>query len=642
MMGMASRRVYLEMTPWEDALEQWMEALGGSSRPTETLEVEAALGRVLAGPAMALTSSPHYHASAVDGVAVRARDTYGADETNPLRLALGQAAVEVNTGDIMPGGFDAVIMVEDVHIDGGQVEITGAASPWQNVRLAGEDIVATEMILPGGHALRPQDIGALLAGGITQVSVAAKPRVTIIPTGSEVVEPGPHAPPGRVPDTNSRVLAALVREWGGVPTRCPPVPDEPGELTRTISRAMEDSDVVAVIAGSSAGTRDFTRDVLGSLGRVVVHGIAAKPGKPAILAVVQGKPVIGVPGYPVSAVVAAELFIRPLLYRMCGTVPPPRPVVRSCLGRRVVSTLGVEEFVRVKLGRVEGRVVAVPISRGAGLLSSLVRADAVVRVPRLSEGLEEGREVMAEVWGIEPDLDKTLLIIGSHDMSLDLLAHMALPLGIRVSSAHVGSLGGITALRRREAHASGVHLLDETTGAYNKPFVQRLLPGRDWVLVRVATRQQGLMVAPGNPLGIRGLQHLQGDVTFVNRQKGAGTRVLLDHYLGLLGIDPRSIRGYDREEHTHMAVASAVKSGAADAGLGILAAARALGLDFVPVAQEPYEILVSRETSGSGAFQTLLGIIRSEEFKKGLQELGGYDTSDTGKETPVEGGLTGA
>jgi putative molybdopterin biosynthesis protein len=631
------------MTPWEDALKAWMEALGDSFQPsTETLEVETALGRVLAGPAMALTSSPHYHASAVDGVAVRARDTYGADETSPLRLALGQSAVEVNTGDIMPGDFDAVLMVEDVHIEAGQVEITSAASPWQNVRLAGEDIVATEMILPGGHTLRPQDIGALLAGGITRVSVCARPRVTIIPTGSEVVDPGPHSPPGRVPDTNSRVLAALVREWGGVPARSAPVPDEPEELTRVISRAMDNSDVVAVIAGSSAGTRDFTRDVLGRLGRVVAHGIATRPGKPAILAVVQGKPVIGIPGYPVSAVVAAELFLRPLLYRMCGTVPPPRPLVRSRLGRRVVSTLGVEEFVRVKLGRVDGRVVAVPISRGAGLLSSLVRADAVVRVPLLSEGLEEGREVAAEVWGIEPDLDRTLLIIGSHDMSLDLLGQMALPLGIRVSSAHVGSLGGITALRRREAHASGVHLLDEATGEYNKPFVQRLLPGRNWVLVRVATRQQGLMVSPGNPLGIKGLGHLEGDVTFVNRQKGAGTRVLLDHHLGLLGIDPRSINGYDREEHTHMAVASAVKSGAADAGLGILAAARALGLDFVPVAQEPYEILVSRETYDTGPFQALLGIIRSEAFKTGLLELGGYDTRDTGKETLVEGGPTGA
>lgn len=638
---MVTQRIYLDTIPWEEALEKWFDALGCPMTVCEELPVEEALGRVLGGPVFARSSSPHYHASAVDGFAVRAEDTFGADESRPVRLRLGEQAQALNTGEPLPEGFDAVIMVEDVYLEGEMVEITEAVAPWQHVRLSGEDIVATEMILPGGHTLRPQDVGAVLAGGVTVVPVRSRPRVGIIPTGDEVTEPGCDVVPGRVPDTNSRVLGCLVRDWGGEPERRSPVPDDPAKLSRVLLEALEQCDVVVFIAGSSAGTRDYTRDVLEDAGSVVAHGISTRPGKPAILAVVQGKPVMGAPGYPVSLVVAAELLLRPLLYRMAGTVALPRPQVKAFLSRRVVSSLGVEEFVRVKMGKVAGRIVAVPLARGAGLLTSLVRADAIVRIPLLSEGLEEGSEVRAEIWGPEPDLDNTVLVIGSHDMSLDLLAQIALPLGIRVSSAHVGSMGGINALRRGEAHAAGVHLLDETTGEYNRGFVERLLTG-EWVLLRVALRQQGLMVKQGNPKGIRDFGDLSRDVTFVNRQRGAGTRLLLDHELRNRGISPGSIRGYQREEYTHMAVASAVKSGAADVGLGILAAARALGLDFIPVAEEPYELLISREAMENPSVMSLMGVICSDEFKSGLEALGGYDTRETGREYHVRGGVQDA
>lgn len=636
------RKVYLEDLPWEEAHGRFMDYLRGAGAlepcPAEVVPVEKALGRVTAGPVYARISSPHYNASGVDGVAVRSKDTYGASETSPVHLAVGEQAQIVDTGDPLPPGFDAVIMIEDVHWVGDRVlEIIEAVPPRQHVRVVGEDFVAADMLLPAGHTVRPADIGALLTGGVGEVAVRARPVVALLPTGTELVElaeAGKALVPGNIIESNSRMLAAMVREWGGEPLRYPITPDDPQKLKEAVARAAGEADIVVVGSGSSAGREDYTSSIIGELGRVLVHGAAIRPGKPVILGEVAGVPAVGVPGYPVSAWLCAELFLRPLVYAKLGVSPPARQAVSAVLSRKIVTPIGVEEFVRVVLGRVGGKIIATPVSRGAGVLTSLVRSDGIMRVPRQTEGFHAGQEVQVELLRSLSEIEETTVAAGSHDISLDVMASFLrrrFP-GASLSSAHVGSLGGLAALLRGEAHCAGVHLLDEETGEYNVPYVKRLLKGREVVLVNLAYREQGLMVAPGNPKGIRGLEDLtREDVVFVNRQKGAGTRVYLDYALRRLGIDPGAVRGYGSEEYTHTAVAAAVAAGLADAGLGIRAAARALGLDFVGVAWERYDLCVPAEFWDTPHVQRLLEVMSDPAFRQEVEALGGYDTSDCGQ-----------
>ncbi len=632
------RKVYLDDLPWEDALERFLEHLQevGALQPgqPELLPSELALGRVTASPVYARISSPHYHASAMDGFAVQSADTFGASETSPRRLKVGLEAVAVDTGDLMPPGCDAVIMIEDVHFAQPDViEIIHAVPPWQHVRVVGEDIVATEMIMPANHQVRPVDIGAMLAGGINNMCVRPRPRVAILPTGTELVQPDSEMRPGDIIEFNSRMLGAMVERWGGSALRREITEDNFESLRATISAAVHEADIVLINAGSSAGSEDYTADVIKSLGAVLVHGVATKPGKPVILGEIKGKPVVGVPGYPVSAYLGMDLFVKPVVFKKLGLVPPPVETIEATVSRKMVSPIGVEEFVRVKLGQVGDRVVATPISRGAGIMMSLVRADGMIRVPRSSEGFNAGEKATVELFRSAQEIRETTVIIGSHDIALDVLANFlrqAYP-AATLSSAHVGSLGGLTALRREEAHCAGTHLLDEQTGEYNVPYIKRLLKGRDLVLVNLVYREQGLILATGNPKGIKGLEDLAGGgVSFVNRQRGAGTRILLDYLLKQRGLDPESIHGYEHEEYTHMGVAAAVKSGAVDAGLGIRAAAQALELDFISIAEERYDLCIPAEHWDTPYIKRLLEVMALPEFKREVEKLGGYDLRDCG------------
>ncbi len=632
--------MYLEETPLEEAERRFLRALDelGGAIPIhgEIVAVDIpALGRTTAEPVFARTSSPHYHACAMDGVATRSSSTFGASERSPVALRLGQDAAYVDTGDPLPAGFDAVIMVEDiVEAKEGSVTIIAPARPWQHVRTVGEDIVKTELIVPENHVIRPADLGAMLAAGLTEVRVRKRPRVAVIPTGDELVPAGRELAPGDIVEFNSRIIGGLVREWGGEPVLWDIVPDRCEAISAAAKNALATCDIVVVNAGSSAGSEDHTSRVVGDLGQLLVHGVAIKPGKPTILGTIGGRPFLGIPGYPVSAWLACELFLKPVLARMLGRPVPARPRVTATATRRIVSTPGADEFVRVKVGEVGGKRVATPLPRGAGSITSLVRADGIVRVPRSCQGVEEGSEVEVELVRDPDDIARTVAAIGSHDLALDVLAsHLsrAFP-GTGLSSVHVGSMAGIMAMRRQEAHLAGIHLIDEETGDYNVPYVKRFLRFQDFALVNLVHREQGFIVARGNPKGIGGFDDLaRTGVAFVNRQRGAGTRILLDLALARLGIDPGRISGYDREEYTHMSVAASVASGMADAGLGIRSAASALGLDFVPVAKERYDLLTTKAFLESELAGKLLAVIRSDEFKEAVWRLGGYDVSATGK-----------
>ena len=632
------RDYYLSDIPLDEATRRFGRALAGAGArhhtASETVPLDRANGRVTAEPVWAERSSPHYDAAAMDGVAVRASDTVGASETSPLRLSVGDQALWVDTGDQMPRDADAVIMVEDVQeTDWETIEIYGPVSPYQHVRALGEDIAAAELVLPQSHRLRPHDLAACAAAGLTEVSVRVPPRVAIIPTGNELTPIGETPKPGEIIEFNSLMLAAMVEDWGGSATRQAPVSDDFDLLVRAVSSAVSESDIVIVNAGSSAGAEDYTSKVVSHLGELVVHGVAIKPGHPLVLGVVESKPVLGIPGYPVSAAVTCEKFLRPLIERLLGILSEPREKTEAVMTRKVHSSLGEDEFLRVRLGRVGGRTIAAPIQRGAGVVMSLVRADGIVTIPRFSEGVDAGDEVEVELLRPIESLDSTIVAIGSHDVTLDLIASELRRSDPRLTlaSSNVGSLGGLLALRRGEAHVAGTHLLDEETGEYNVSFVRRYVPNEDIVLVTLVHRVQGLIVPPGNPKSIESLDDLtRGVVRFVNRQRGSGTRVLLDYLLNQGGIESDDVSGYEREEFTHLAVAAAVAGGVADVGAGVLSAARALEMDFVPLSTERYDLAIPKQHYESDLLEPLLSLIRSDDFKRQVDALGGYDTASTG------------
>ena len=642
-----ARSRYLNKKSLEETLRLFVADNALHPPRPERVAVERSLGRITAAPVLAKRSAPHYHGAAMDGIAVRAEDTFGASEARPLAMRPVAARARkippgaftpIDTGNALPRWANAVIMIENVYpLGDGRVEIHQGVAPWQHVRLVGEDIVASEPLLPRGHCIRPFDIGALLAAGHTQILVATPPTVAIIPTGSELVEPGKPAPPGAIIEFSSRMIAAFVSEWGGAPRSLPPVPDDPQAMVEAVRSAVGRHDVTTVIAGSSAGTHDYTVGVLRELGEVLVHGIEIMPGKPAICAIVDGKPVLGLPGYPVSTAIVCQQVLRPLLAKFLGRAPAAPETVRAVLPRKIPSKLGLEEFVRVALGEVAGRVVANPLPRGAGVITTLVRADGYLRIPTLVEGFNAGEEVEVELLRPRADIRHTIVLTGSHDPALGVLEDVLKEKQpeLALSATNVGSLGGLLALKRGEAHVAGTHLLDPQTGRYNLPDIERHLRGVDVVVVRFVTREQGLMVAKGNPARIAGLRDLaRKGVRFVNRQPGAGTRVLLDHELAKRRIRSERIAGYEREEFTHMAVASAVASGLADAGLGVRSAAHALGLDFVPVATEEYDLVMRRDFHASHAGAALLAAVRSPELAAALARFGGYGTQGAGEEKP--------
>jgi molybdopterin molybdotransferase/putative molybdopterin biosynthesis protein len=634
------RNVYLNMKPLEEARQILFDHFpGGGNLAVDHVTPPDAVGRVLAEPVTAAVSSPNFHAAAMDGAAVKAEDTFGASESRPRELVVGTQAHFVNTGHVLPAGTDAVIMIENIQmVDDERIRIEAPAFPWQHVRKMGEDIVATELLYPRGHKVSPYCVGALIAGGIYRVPVRRKPRVLIIPTGSELVDwriTDPHdLKPGQVLESNAYVLSKLVEASGGEALRHERVMDDLDLIRRTVAEAVAgDVDMVMTIGGSSAGSKDYSLPVLKDLGEMLVHGVTIMPGKPIILGDIQGKPFFGIPGYPVSAIIAFEQFVQPLIKRMLGIAEDPRQRVAVVPTRKIASKLGVEEFLRVKLGKVGERIVATPLPRGAGTITSITEADGIIRIPSPSEGIAAGEPVQAELLKPLSAIENTIVIVGSHDNTLDVLADQlrAGDAALTLSSSHVGSMGGLMAVKRGVCHLAGSHLLDTQTGGYNLAYIKRYLPDIPVRLVNLVMREQGLIVPKGNPKGIRGIEDLgREDIVFINRQGGSGTRILLDFRLGQVGLAPDRINGYTNEEFTHMNVAVAVLSGTADAGLGIYSAARALGLDFVPVVTEQYDLVIPLAHFESKNIQTLLDTINTAGFRKRVEALGGYSTEKTG------------
>lgn len=643
------RNLYLKTIPVEEAREKYLDAIMEILEVQyEQIRVTESLDRITASAVYARYSSPLFNASAMDGIAVAAKDTENASETAPITLKEDQYKV-VDTGDPVRVPYDAVIMVEDIIEEEDGIRITAPAHPWQHIRPIGEDIVAGEMILPSNHRIRAIDIGVLLSAGILEIDVVKRPEVAIFPTGTEIIEPEEEPEDGSIIESNSRMFENMVTVAGGIGHRFPPIPDDYQQIKGQVSEAVDRYDMVIVNAGSSAGTEDYTVHVLRELGEVIVHGVSIKPGKPVILAVVRDKPVIGLPGYPVSAYIGFENFVTPIIQMMARRPERLTETLEAHVSKRLVSSLKHKEYVRVKVGKVGDKFVAAPLARGAGAAMSLVRADGFCVIEQSSEGIEAGETAQIELYRSRSEIENTIVVIGSHDMMLDVMADMLPELhkDMFLSSTHVGSMGGLMALRRGEAHMAPVHLLDEQTGEYNVSYIKRMFR-EPMALIKGVHRIQGIMVKKGNPLGIRGIEDLAGiadpvklsadggtvgaseNVRYVNRQRGAGTRVLFDYKLKQLGIDATDIYGYEREMATHMAVAAAVADDGADAGMGVLSAAKAMGLEFIEVAPEEYDFAIPQKYLELPHVKAFIEILQSGAFRQRLELLGGYSCEEAG------------
>lgn len=662
--------VYLHDIPLPEAQARLRKALEDAGLwrvlGTETIPLdENALGRVTAEPIWAEISSPHYHASAMDGFAVRAMETSGAQPSSPVTLYTGLQARYVDTGDPLPEWANAVIPIENVESldENGEItsairapksiRIRAAVAPWAHVRPLGEDIVATQLVLPAGHVLKPADLGAIAAAGHQTVRVARKPKVAILPTGTELVPIGSNLKAGDILEYNSLVIASQIRQMGGEPTRYPITKDDFGLICQRVAEAAQTHDLVLLNAGSSAGAEDFSAKVVEKLGTLLVHGVAVRPGHPVILGVVDresgnGKvvdansqstdlptPIIGVPGYPVSAALTVDIFAEPLIAKWLGRRPLELPTEEAILTRKLVSPAGDDDFVRVVVGKVGGKLLAAPLSRGAGVITSLVQADGLALIPSGTQGIEAGEKIQVRLYRNRNEIEKTILAIGSHDLTLDLIAQFLAEQDRRLASANVGSQGGLVALRRGEAHLAGSHLLDPSDGSYNISYIRQYMPNIPVKVVSLVGRDQGLIVSRGNPKGIKSLGDLAGlgqggGVQFVNRQRGAGTRVLLDYHLNLMTISPESIVGYAQEEYTHLGVAAAVASGRADCGLGVAAAAEALDLDFIPLFQERYDLVIPKQFADDVLLAPLFDLLADSRFREAVSQLKGYDVSVMG------------
>ena len=635
------QKIYLKMKDPQEAREIFFKTFNPEPiQDAEEISVHESSGRITKEPIFAKISSPPYHSAAMDGIVVRAEDTYGATERNPKRLKIGQEALWINTGQVIPEGKNAVIMAEKLNqIDEETVEIESSAFPWQNTRKVGEDFVVTELLFPQNHRLRPFDLGTLIGGGILHLKVRRRPRVLIIPTGSELVDLSALSDPsslkeGKIIESNSCVLSSLVKECGAEPIVENIVEDKSEKIKEALLKAVDsEADVVITIAGSSAGKRDHTAEVIEDTGELLVHGVTIMPGKPTILGRVKEKPVVGIPGYPVSAYIAFDEFVRPYLYRLQGSSTPKKQKITVGASRDIPSKLGVEECIRVNLGRVGERMVAIPLPRAAGSVTTLSKAEAIIRIPSFSEGIVAGEETEAELLVDLEDIANTIVIIGSHDITVDILSDeiREKDSAIRIASGNVGSLGGLLALKKGTAHVAGAHLLDTATGEYNISYIQKYLKRVPVHVFNLVVRDQGLIIQRGNPRQVRGIGDLtRDDLSFVNRQPGSGTRILFDYKLQEMGIDPSQIRGYDNEEYTHMNVAVAVLNGMADVGLGIMAAAKALDLDFIPVLSEQYDLVVPSPFVNDHKIQLLISVARSKEFRNRVEALGGYNPEKSG------------
>ncbi len=623
------RELFLNKKTLKDAEKIWAKFLLERNYPlslgTEFIETVEASGRTSAEAVYSKQSSPFYTASAVDGIAVKSEKTKGASISSPKILELDKDGKIVNTGDPLPPEFDAVIMIENIEITANRFKIFSSIQPYKNVRLIGEDIGIKETLLFPKEVISPAHIGVLLAGGISKIKVFKKPKFLIIPTGEEIKKPGKEISIGDIIDTNSYMFKSMIEKYGGDAVIAEIHPNDVEKICDTLTKSKNYFDAFIIEGGSAKGLKDLSASVFKDIGKIFVHGISIQPGKPVILGEIFGKPAFGMPGFPVSSFIVGHLFLKETVYKMRGVRPPKPKTINAVVKRPITSSIGVTEFVRVKLGTVNGEKIAVPLKKGAGVLSSVSNADGILKIDFDSEGIEAGSRAKVELLN-KISAERGIIFIGSNDPLLNFLfAFIKSKVNdFNFGIVNSGSLGGLLAFERGECNITAVHLFDETTEDYNRPFLKKYLT-KEYVSIPFSIREQGLIVSKGNPKGIRGIKDLtRKDIVFVNRQKGSGTRVITDYLLKKNGIFPEQINGYTHEEYTHLAVANNVKLGGADCGIGIRYVAEALGLDFIPLKEEHYDLVFLKSEINRKEIRYILQFMKDAEFIKVASTFKGY------------------
>jgi len=634
------RKIFRELV----SIDKAKELLFSKFKPkveVEEIPLLEAYGRILAEDIYAKIDVPPFDRAVMDGFAVKAEDTFDAMEDNPVRLKLigcvsaGEmpavevekgTAVEISTGAVVPKGANAVVMVEHTTTKNGYVYVYKPVAPMQNIASAGSDIMAGELLVRKGTVITAREIGLLSAVGVDKVKVFKKPKVAVISTGNEIVEIGKELEAGKIYDINLYTLSAKVLECGCIPIPLGIAKDSYEDLKAKIEEGLKRADVVITSGGTSAGLGDMVYRVFEEFGEVIVHGVAVKPGKPTVIAVAGDKVLFGLPGYPVSALMIFEVLVAPLLREMAGLGSVKPNVVKAVLPVKVYSEIGRREFRPVALVKADG-FIAYPFTEYSGAISTLAKADGFIEIPENKVFLEEGEVVEVTLFGEFKPAD--LVIIGSHCVGIDVLLDVLNrrePISAKV--INVGSTGGILAVKRGEADIAGTHLLDES-GEYNIPYLKRFGLSGKAVLVKGYEREQGFIVAKGNPKNIKGFEDLlRQDVTFINRNPGSGTRILLDmklkelaEKLGLSFEEVKAkIRGYEVEAKTHTSVAVAVLMGKADVGLGIKTVADYYGLDFIPVRPEEYDFVIRKDRLEKREVRMFLDALKSDEFKQEVEK----------------------
>jgi len=624
------RKTYIENNDIT-VYDKYLESFNNLLLKDEIINTIDSLNRVTSKSIYAQKCDPMYNASAMDGIEVLSENTLDASNENPKILKLGIDFDYVNTGNPIKKEYNSVIMIEDVLvIDDETVSIIKPSYPYQNIRVKGESIVEGEMVLKGNSVIRAQDIGAIYASCNDTISVYKKPVVGIIPTGNEMVNDKEELKNGKLMESNSKMFKALVETYYGIPKIYDICLDDKNLLKEKLLKAVNECDLVIVNAGSSAGTKDYTVDVINELGSVFAHGIAIKPGKPTILGVINNKPVIGIPGYPVSAYLVFDLFVKPIILKMQGLKENNSHFLECTLTRSIVSSLKNAEYVRMNIGFVNNKYYATPLERGAAQIMSLVKADGLLYIDRLSEGYNEGDLVKVKLIKPLSTIKNNLSIIGSHDLIIDVISDT-----LDVSSAHVGSMGGIFSLLKNECHIAPIHLLDTSTGVYNISYIKKYFKNQKMVLIKGVGRTQGILEKKG--LNTKTIKEISlNNIPFANRQAGSGTRILFDYLLDKDGIDKDTINGYQKEYTTHLSVGVAIDNDTAKVGIGIKSIARILDLDFYPLYNEEYDFLTTYENYNDQRVQDFINVLRSDDFKNKVLELKDYTVDNLGKVIIIE------
>jgi putative molybdopterin biosynthesis protein len=615
------KRRYLSLTPYNEAIRIMKEVFPPIGM-TERVPIEHATGRVTAEPIYAPYSVPEVNLAAMDGITVRSEETKGAADQNPITL---ENLYQVNTGQVIPEGYDAVIMIEDVWREDTRCTIRKSAFPGQFIRPAGEDIRQGELILPPNHVVRPFDIGALATYGITNL-LAVSVHIGLIPIGDELVPAGAKPKPGSAVESNTLFASEYFSGMGATCHRYPITRDEPDMITEALYRAVQDNEMVVLFGGSSAGTKDWLEWVISSCGNLLFHGVGMKPGTPMLLGSLEDKPVFGVPGFPIAAACVIREFASRLL-EWWGLAPYPLFSTRARLAQRIHSDLGYEEFIQISAARVDDRICVMPHSRGNGVQMSLVRSNGFIRIPSSHEGIEAGEEIQIGITCPPSQVDSTLLVCGVRDECIHLLGDLLSSKGYHLHCCNTMVAGALQILQMKNCHAASV-TLPRTDNWQGTDFLGRIA-GRDFVRVTVAEAELGLVSRDG--LAMEDLDSAR----FINRPPGIPARILVDMLLDQNNIQAVTISGYENQARSEDNVITAIRNGSADAGICRKRTADKTGLSWLPLGYESYELVFPLTAMEDSTTAEILSILKYPQYRESIGRLGGYSTARTGSVTPI-------